>query len=111
MATARSVNQSEFQAVVRGTTRPVLVDFYATWCPPCRRLAPVLDSVAGRFAGRVDVIKVNIDENPQLASQFRIQSVPTLVMLVGGVEQDRVSGAPGEEWLVRFLNQYAAVTA
>lgn len=72
---------------------PVVVDFYATWCPPCRMLAPVLDGLAAEFGERVRFVKVNIDEAPQLAQAAQISSVPTLLIVQGGKVVDRVSGA------------------
>lgn len=72
---------------------PVVVDFYATWCPPCRMLAPVLEGLAAEFADRVRFVKVNIDEEPELAQAAQISSVPTLLLFQGGEVVDRTSGA------------------
>lgn len=72
---------------------PVVVDFYATWCPPCRMLAPVLDGLAAEYGDRVRFVKVNIDEEPQLAQAAQISSVPTLLVFQSGQVVDRIAGA------------------
>jgi len=91
---------ADFSTVVLEAQEPVLVDFWATWCGPCRMLAPVLEEVAAELAGRVKVVKVNVEENRELVGQFRIMSVPTLVLLQGGRELTRITGyLPREELL------------
>jgi thioredoxin 2 len=72
---------------------PVLADFWAAWCAPCRTVAPVLEHVAIQRGGRLKVVKVNIDDNPALAARFAVRSIPTLVVLRGGQEIDRIVGA------------------
>ncbi|WP_372791127.1 thioredoxin [Paraconexibacter sp.] len=72
---------------------PVLVDFWAPWCGPCRIIAPALQQLAAQHAGRVKVVKVNIDEEPALASRFGVASIPTMVVIRGGAEVDRIVGA------------------
>lgn len=80
-------------AVLAGTSLPVLIDFWASWCGPCRQMAPNFDAAAKQLKGQVLLAKVNSDENPQLSAQFAVRSIPTLVKLQGGREVGRQSGA------------------
>lgn len=97
--TVHDVTTENFDQVVLQATRPVLVDFYASWCPPCRAIAPVLDELAAEFTDRVDIVKVNIDNAPELAQQFDVQGVPTLVAFRSGREIERMVGAASEPTL------------
>ena len=81
------------EKLLSGTTLPVLVDFWAPWCGPCRQMAPQFEAAARQLKGRAVLAKVNSDQNPQLSARFAIRSIPTLVRLQGGVEQRRQSGA------------------
>ncbi len=87
------VSDANFDAEVLQSDRPVLVDFWAAWCAPCRMISPVLEQLAARHAARLKVVKVDVDANPELGQRFGAQSIPLLVVLRDGREVDRIVGA------------------
>ena len=101
MSNVSEISEASFPAEVLQSNLPVLVDFYAVWCGPCKMIAPALDALAGEFAGRVKVVKVDVDQAPGLAGQFRISSVPTLMIFKGGQPIDSMVGAPSPKATVR----------
>lgn len=98
MSAVRHVSTQEFVEDVVNSAVPVLVDFYADWCGPCRMIAPVLEGLAREYAGQVKIVKVNVDEEPRLAGYFRIQSIPTLLAFRDGELVDTLIGvgSPGQ---------------
>lgn len=88
-------NSAQFGADVLQSDVPVLVDFWATWCGPCRSLAPHLDTLAVRFAGKAKVVKVNADDEPEVAARYGIRGLPTLLLFKGGKVVDQMVGNPG----------------
>jgi thioredoxin 1 len=97
------INSQNFEAEVLKSAQPVLVDFWAAWCGPCKMLSPVLDEIATEHAGRVKVVKVDIDGNPELAARFSIRSIPTLLYFVGGEVRDQTIGLVSKKSIVSRL--------
>lgn len=104
MATAGVATQDDFDSRVTGGTGLVIVDFWATWCGPCKQMAPVFEALASELAGEVTFLKVDVDEAPALAERFELRSVPTLVVLSDGVEVARAPGG-GRAQIVALLER------
>ena len=102
-----TVTDSNFASEVLGFPRPVLVDLWAAWCPPCRMIAPTLEEIAGELMGKVRIAKLNVDENPQTHARLRASGIPTLVMFKGGLEIDRVVGALPPPQLRAWIERFA----
>ena len=100
-----AVTDQTFAKVI-ANERPVLVDFWAEWCPPCRAIAPVLDQLAAESGGRYVVAKLNVDENQQTAGQFHIDGIPTLLIFKKGQVVDRLVGAHPKQSIVQHLQQH-----
>jgi thioredoxin len=103
MGETKSVTDATFVQDVLQSTRPVLVDFWAEWCPPCRKVEPLLVEIATEMADRVEIVKLNIDENPETAMAYRVMSVPTLTIFKGGQPVQSVAGARPKGDLLRFI--------
>jgi thioredoxin 2 len=97
------VTDTTFQVEVERSAMPVLLDLWADWCGPCHMLAPTIDQISSEMAGRVKVAKLNIDENPGTANRFGVRSIPTLLVLKGGREIDRLVGVQPKQEIVRRL--------
>ena len=112
MKTTIEINELNFESEVLKSTVPVLVDFWATWCGPCKMIAPVLEEIAKESAGRVKVVKVDVDQNQNLAARFNIQSIPTLLFFSNGnVVAQQVGAASKKVILAKVESISSTVTA
>lgn len=101
------INGANFQTEVLQSSQPVLVDFWAEWCGPCKMLGPVLEEIAAEHEGHLKVAKVNVDTNPELAERFGIQSIPTLLYFAGGKVRDKTVGVLSKPAIVSRLEKLA----
>ncbi len=97
-------SDGDFEADVLNSDAPVLIDFWAEWCGPCKMIAPLLDEAADEYAGRLNVVKLNIDENPKTPQQYGIRSIPTLMLFKNGEVQAHKLGAMSKGQLAEFLD-------
>ena len=100
MSTAPTVTDADWESEVLQSDTPVLVDFWAEWCGPCRMVGPIVDEIAQEKAGELKVVKLNVDENPATAQRYRVMSIPTLLVFSGGQERKRLVGARGKGQLL-----------
>ncbi|HTE64703.1 MAG TPA: thioredoxin TrxC [Candidatus Binatia bacterium] len=102
------VTDATFAQDVEGSPVPVLVDAWAPWCGPCHMIAPIIDQLAAELAGRIRVVKLNVDDNPRTAARFDLRSIPTLLVLKGGREIDRLVGVQPKQEIARRLERAIA---
>ena len=105
------VSDSSFEADVLQSDRPVLVDFWAAWCAPCRMLAPTVEAVADKYASTARVVKLNVDDNPSVSQRYGIKGIPTLILFKNGREEERVVGATSESAISRMLDKHISTAA
>ena len=105
----QSVTDATFQNDVMNSSTPVLVDFWAEWCGPCRSLAPKLEEIAGEMAGQVKIVKLNVDENPQTPGQFGIRGIPAMLLFKGGKQVGELVGNHPKESIAEFLKTHTSV--
>lgn len=106
MSQVLHINDAEFESVVVNSDIPVLLDFWAPWCGPCKMIAPVLDELAPEFAGKVKIAKMNVDENQATPAQFGVRSIPTLLLFKNGQVVATQVGALPKTQLANFINQH-----
>jgi thioredoxin 1 len=107
----RDVSDSSFENEVLKSDKPVLVDFWAEWCAPCRMLAPTVTAVAEHYTESATVVKLNVDDNPSTAQRYGIKGIPTLILFRDGKEVERVVGATSKESISRMIEKYVTVKA
>jgi thioredoxin 1 len=101
------VSDATFDSEVLKATEPVVVDFWAEWCGPCRQIAPALEEIAGSMNGKVKIVKLNVDENPQTAAKYGIMSIPTLMLFKNGELTSRQIGAQHKDKLAQWITAAA----
>ncbi len=104
------INESNFEGEVLSSDTPVLVDFWAEWCGPCKAISPVVDELAGEYTGRLKVGKVNVDASAGIAAKYGVRSIPTLLLFKGGELQDTMIGARSKGEMVKMVDKVLAPT-
>jgi len=102
----KETSDGSFETDVLSSDRPVLVDFWAAWCAPCRMLAPTVEAVAEKYATNARVVKLNVDDNPSVSQRYGIKGIPTLILFKNGKEEERVVGATSEAAISRMLDKH-----
>ncbi|HLN97587.1 MAG TPA: thioredoxin [Pyrinomonadaceae bacterium] len=105
------VTDSSFEKDVLQSDKPVLVDFWAAWCAPCRMLEPTVTAIAEKYASNARVVKVNVDDNPSISQRYGIKGIPTLILFKAGKEEERVVGATSKEAISRMIDKHVAGAA
>ena len=105
-ATHLIVGENDFEAQVLRSSLPVLVDFWAEWCGPCRMISPIVEALALQYAGKLRIAKINVDENPRLCREYEIRSIPTLLLFRNGQAAERIVGAVSRTTLIERLNAH-----
>ena len=101
-----NLSSATFDETVSGSQAPVVVDFWAEWCGPCKMIAPVLEELAGELGEKITIAKINVDDNPDVAMRFNVMSIPTLLVFDAGEVKKRVVGAKGKGALLQELDEF-----
>ncbi len=107
----KEVTDDSFEKDVLSSSEPVLIDFWAEWCAPCRMLAPTVEAVAEKYQGQAKVFKLDVDNNPMTAQRYGIKGIPTLIVFKDGKEQERIVGATSQTTISRMLESFITVNA
>ena len=107
----KHITDSSFEQDVLKSSKPVLVDFWAEWCAPCRMIGPIIDQIAYDFASSATVVKLNVDDNTATAQRYGIKGIPTLILFNEGKEVERLVGATGKDSITRIIEKYVSVPA
>ncbi len=105
MANVSEVSDASFDQEVLRSTVPVLIDFWAPWCGPCRAIAPVVEEIAGEYQGRLKVVKMNVDDNVETPSSYGVRGIPSLILFKGGQVADQIVGACAKAQLVKAIDR------
>ncbi|HWP65725.1 MAG TPA: thioredoxin [Candidatus Limnocylindria bacterium] len=105
MANVTEISDQSFEAEVLQSPVPVLIDFWAPWCAPCRAIAPVVEELAREYAGRIKVVKLNVDDNPQTPQRYGVRGIPNLILFQGGSVREQIVGAVPKKRLVDAISQ------
>lgn len=105
MANVSEVSDQSFEAEVLQSPVPVLIDFWAPWCGPCRAIAPVVEELATEYQGRIKVVKMNVDDNPQTPTRYGVRGIPNLIIFQGGNVREQIVGAVAKKRLVDAISQ------
>ncbi len=106
--TLRQLTDNDLEDGIVQSREPLLVDFWAEWCGPCRALAPSLEELGDEFTGRASIAKLNVDDNPDAAARYGVRAIPTLILFKGGEEKERLVGAQAKQSIAALLDRYAA---
>ena len=109
-ALVRDVNETEFEDILLQAEQPVLVDFWAPWCGPCRAMAPVLDEVAEHYGSNAILLKFNVDQDPNVAVRYKVRGIPTLILFKEGQEAGRLVGAHEKEPICALVDSASSVS-
>jgi thioredoxin 1 len=101
-----TLSDSTFDETIKAASGPVVVDFWAEWCGPCKMIAPILEEIAVEHVGKVSIAKLNVDDNPDVARRFDVMSIPTLIVFQDGEAKKRMVGAKGKGQLLQELNEF-----
>jgi thioredoxin 1 len=105
MANVQEISDQSFEAEVLQSSLPVLIDFWAPWCAPCRAIAPVVEELAKEYAGRIKVVKLNVDDNPETPQRYGVRGIPNLILFQGGTVREQIVGAVPKKKLVDAITQ------
>ena len=103
MADVQQITDDSFQTEVLQASLPVLIDFWAPWCGPCRAIAPIVEELAGTYSGKLKVVKMNVDDNPRTPQRYGVRGIPNLILFHGGQVKEQITGAVPKAQLVRAI--------